>query len=197
MLKLALSAVFLSLLLSACVSDQPLSQAEPAPASSAPASATPIFSSASSSSTSSASPRSPRSAGNSKLASRINSQRMRAQLQQGNQPINIRHSCSFKNETGYKGSTRIEISNNEVRQLSTAYEIPAQGSCQIDFRGFRQTRHSPSIELRHADGCTARIWTQGRQLTVSYTQCAQRCSSAQTFRFVWPVLIDQPSGRCD
>lgn len=196
MLKLALPALVLSLLLSACASDQALPQAPPAPANLPPA-ASQTSSSAGSASASSASSRSPSRSGNSKPLSRINNQRMRAQLQQGNQPINIRHSCSFKNETGYKGSTRIEINNNEVRQLNTAYEIPAQGSCQIDFRGFRQTRHSPSIELRHADGCTARIWTQGRQLTVSYTQCAQRCSSAETFRFVWPVLIDQPSGRCD
>lgn len=133
------------------------------------------------------------------LLAKVDDQRLRAQLQKNHKPINIKHRCGFLNETGYKGSTHIEIAHGEVKQLATRIEVPlAGGRCDFEFNGFRQTARSPAIELRHPeDGCTVRIWAQGPQLTVSYTQCATRCSSAETFKSIWPVLIDQASGKCD
>lgn len=128
---------------------------------------------------------------------RASKQQILALMQQSTRPINIANSCSFKNETGYKGSARIEIRDSQVHQLSTAYEIPEYGTCRIERAGFRQTLSSPSIELRHPDGCTARIWTQGRRLTVSYTHCESRCSHPAVFSKVWPVLVDIPTGNCD
>jgi len=121
-----------------------------------------------------------------------------AQIREAPRPINIRHRCAFRNETGYNGSTQVEIANNEVKALNTQINIPDRGACNFDWNGFQQTKRSPSIELRHpADGCTVRIWEQGRQLTISYSQCARRCASAETFKYVWPVLIDRISGACD
>ena len=132
------------------------------------------------------------------LLAKIDRARLSAQVQQKPRAINIKHRCSFRNETGYNGSTRVEIANNEVRALATAINVPLYGgSCSFDWAGFRQTARTPSIELRHADGCTARIWTQGRQLTISYTACAARCSNPNVFKYVWPVLIDTASGACD
>ncbi len=135
--------------------------------------------------------------GSGSTISRADKARILAQMQASTRPITLERACSFRNETGYKGSTRVNIRNGEVIQLDTTYEIPDYGICRIEKAGFRQVATTPSIELRHADGCTARIWTQGRQLTISYTRCAARCSRPEAFSYVWPVLIDQPSGRCD
>lgn len=133
------------------------------------------------------------------LLAKVDRGKLASQIRQAAPPINIKHRCSFQNETGYKGSTRIEIVHNEVKQLATSIEVPlAGGRCDFDSSGFRQTARSPAIELQHPrDGCTVRIWSQGTQLTVSYTRCAARCSTPETFRYVWPVLIDQRKGSCD
>ena len=132
------------------------------------------------------------------LLAKVDRARLSAQVQQTPKAINIRHRCSFRNETGYNGSTHIEIANNEVKALSTSIQVPLYGgSCSFEGSGFRQTARTPSIEMRHADGCTVRIWTQGPQLTVSYSKCASRCTDPNVFKYIWPVLIDQPSGKCD
>ncbi len=132
------------------------------------------------------------------LVRQIDARRMHEQLRSSGDDLNYRLRCSFRNETGYNGSTRLDIRDNRVIDLATSINVPeAGGSCRIEGPGFRLTRFQPSIELRHPDGCTARIWTQGRQMTVSYTHCEARCSNPQVFRKTWPVLIDMPSGHCD
>jgi hypothetical protein len=182
-------ALLLTLLLSACASEPetrpPVSDSIPGAESAA---ATPLGK--------------PLPASNSKTSTikntpRAGKRQILALMQQSTRPINIANACSFRNETGYSGSTRIEIRDSQVRQLNTLYDIPERGSCRIEHTGFRQTVSSPSIELRHADGCIARIWTQGRQLTISYTHCESRCSHPRVFSEVWPVLIDMPTGNCD
>ncbi|MDO6386217.1 MULTISPECIES: hypothetical protein [unclassified Uliginosibacterium] len=137
-------------------------------------------------------------AGGGKLSRQIDQGRMQEQLRSASHSLSYRNSCSFHDETGYKGSNRIEIEDNRVLSLATAIELPHDGGrCNFEGPGFRQTRSSPSIELLHPDGCTARLWTQGQQLTISYTHCEARCTQPQNFRKIWPVLIDMPSGRCD
>lgn len=132
------------------------------------------------------------------LLAKIDRARLSAQVQQAPKAINIKQRCSFRNETGYNGSTLVEIANNEVKALSTQISVPLHGgSCSFEGSGFRQVARTPSIELRHNDGCTVRIWTQGKQLTISYSKCAARCSNPEVFKYIWPVLIDQPSGKCD
>lgn len=131
------------------------------------------------------------------LLGKIDQSKLREQLRQAPKAINIQHRCSFRNETGYNGSTRVTIVNNEVKELATRISVPlAGGSCNFEGSGFRQTTRSPSIEMRHADGCMVRIWSQGRQLSIAYSNCAARCNSAETFKYIWPVLIDQSNGQC-
>lgn len=132
------------------------------------------------------------------LSRQISASRMREQLHPGGS-INYRNSCRFSNETGYNGSSQVEIRNNRVLYLSTIINVPAAGGrCTFDGgSGFRQTRFTPSIEIVQPGGCTARIWTQGRQLTISYTRCESSCSNPRVFEKVWPVLIDMPTGHCD
>ena len=131
------------------------------------------------------------------LLARVDQSRLRAQLQKAPGPINVRNQCSFHDDTGYHGTNRVEIVNGEVRSLATEISVPDRGSCSFETSGFKQIQRTPSIELRNAgDGCTVRIWQQGPQVTISYTHCAQRCASAETFKYVWPVLINTGSGTC-
>lgn len=120
-----------------------------------------------------------------------------ARAQQTQKPISASYRCSFRNETGYNGSSSARIEAGAVRALATRVEVPGRGSCDFAWGGFRQTQTTPSIELVHADRCTVRVWQQGQQLTVSYSNCAARCSGADTFKYVWPVLVDLRRGRCD
>ncbi len=131
------------------------------------------------------------------LLSRVDQSRLKAQLQKAPGPINVRNQCSFRDDTGYHGSNRVEIVNGEVRSLATEISVPERGSCSFETSGFRQTQRTPSIEMRSpTDGCTVRIWQQGQQVTISYTHCAQRCASAEAFKYVWPVLVNTGSGSC-
>jgi len=131
------------------------------------------------------------------LLSRVDQSRLRARLQKAPGPINVRNQCTFRDDTGYHGSNRVEIVNGEVRSLATEISVPDRGSCSFETSGFKQIQRSPSIEMRNAgDGCTVRIWQQGPQITISYTHCAQRCASAETFKYVWPVLINTGNGSC-
>ncbi|KAF7600122.1 MAG: hypothetical protein CGU28_02325 [Candidatus Dactylopiibacterium carminicum] len=85
-----------------------------------------------------------------------------------------------------------------MRELNTRIEIPGRGECDLAWGDFRQTQKMPSIELvGKTDRCTARIWQQGQRLTVSYSNCAARCSGRDTFQYVWPVLVDLRNQRCD
>lgn len=120
-----------------------------------------------------------------------------ARAQQTQKPISASYRCSFRNETGYNGSSSASIEAGVVRALATRVEVPGRGSCDFAWSGFRQTQTTPSIELVHADRCTVRVWQQGQQLTVSYSNCAARCTGADTFKYVWPVLVDLRRGRCD
>ncbi len=182
-------ALLLTLLLAACSSTPPTTapEAQPAPPAEQAASPAPADTTR---------PLPPAKPGS--LLGKVDRNKLNNQLRQSGKPITIQHRCSFRNETGYKGSTIVDIAANEVKRLATSIEVPvAGGYCNFDGSGFRQTARSPAIELRHTDGCTVRIWSQGPQLTISYSACAARCSKPEVFQYIWPVLIDQPSGRCD
>ncbi|THF62100.1 hypothetical protein [Pseudothauera rhizosphaerae] len=110
-------------------------------------------------------------------------------------PLDVKADCRFKDEVGYAASARVHVAKAEVRDFAATVDVPKRGSCQFDMNGFRQVKKEPHVELRAADGCTVRMWEQGQQVTVSFAQCASRCSSG-TFEYVWPILINRRNGRC-
>lgn len=110
-------------------------------------------------------------------------------------PLTVRADCQFKDEAGYGGTARLDVSYSEVRSFAATVDVPKRGSCRFDLADFKQVQKEPHVELRARDGCTVRMWEQGEQVTVSFTQCASRCSRG-TFDYVWPILVDRPSGRC-
>lgn len=111
-------------------------------------------------------------------------------------PLNIQADCQFKDEAGYAASARLDVAYSEVRSFAARVDIPRRGSCRFDLADFKQVQKEPHVELRAHDGCTVRMWEQGEQVTVAFTQCASRCSHG-TFDYVWPILVDRPSGQCN
>lgn len=131
-----------------------------------------------------------------RLSSRIDPRKVASQLR--SRAVNVATRCSFRNETGYNGQASVNVANGDASLVSVTVNLPEQGSCLFDMTGFQQTQRGAMVELRHPrDGCTARLWEQGQQVTVAFSHCAARCNPAASFQYVWPVLIDRPSGRCD
>jgi hypothetical protein len=110
-------------------------------------------------------------------------------------PLNVKTDCHFKDEVGYGASAVLDVAASEVRSFAATVNVPKRGSCRFDLADFRQVRREPHVELRAGDGCTVRIWEQGNQVTVAFAECARRCTR-DTFDYVWPILVDRPSGRC-
>lgn len=111
-------------------------------------------------------------------------------------PLTVQADCTFRDEAGYAASTRLDVSASQVRGFAANVEVPRRGSCHFDLADFRQVPAETHVELRARDGCTVRMWEQGDQVTVAFTQCANRCSKG-TFEYVWPILVDRPSGQCN
>lgn len=110
-------------------------------------------------------------------------------------PLNVQADCQFKDEVGYSASVRLDVSYSEVIGFAATVDVPRRGSCRFNLADFQQVRREPHVELRARDGCVVRMWEQGDQVTVAFTQCAGRCDRG-TFDYVWPILVDRPSGRC-
>lgn len=111
-------------------------------------------------------------------------------------PLNVQADCRFKDEVGYSGSALLDVSYSEVSRFKASVNVPKHGSCHFDLADFEQVRKEPHVELRARDGCVVRMWEQGDQVTVAFAQCASRCDR-NTFDYVWPILVDRPSGRCN
>lgn len=110
-------------------------------------------------------------------------------------PLSIKTDCHFKDEVGYGGSAVLDISYSEVRAFAATVDVPKRGSCKFDLADFKQVLKVPHVELQARDGCTVRMWEQGEQVTVAFSECAKRCTRG-TFEYVWPILVDRSSGQC-
>jgi hypothetical protein len=107
--------------------------------------------------------------------------------------------CNFANETGYKGDAVVEVKAGVVRQMRVLVDVPEpnKGRCIFEMSGMVQTKSTPSVELvNRATGCTARMWEQGDTAVVSFSHCATSCTSAESYKYVWPVLIHRKTNSC-
>ena len=105
--------------------------------------------------------------------------------------------CKFKDETGNFGSATVEVVNSKVNAFKAEVTMPKRGTCRYDLAQFRQTQALPSVELTGARDCRVHMWEQGEQITVAFANCHTLCSPASAHDYVWPLLIDKSTGRCD
>jgi hypothetical protein len=111
-------------------------------------------------------------------------------------PLSVKTECSFSDETGYSGRAVLNVDYAQVLAFSAHMNLPRRGRCSFELAEFRQTRREPHVELVARDGCTVRMWEQGEQVTVAFSRCARKCTG-NSFEYLWPLLVDRPSGRCD
>ncbi|MDD3353079.1 hypothetical protein [Zoogloea sp.] len=105
--------------------------------------------------------------------------------------------CSFRDETGNFGKARVDVENSKVKAMNIELVMPRRGSCRYDLAQFEQTQALPSIELKGKRDCRVRMWEQGEQITVAFAGCHHLCSPSSAHDYVWPLLIDKPTGKCD
>lgn len=111
-------------------------------------------------------------------------------------PLNVRTECSFRDETGYNGSLRLDVTEARVQAFEARVNIPGRGSCRFALKDFRQTKELPAIELSQAKGrCIVRVWEQGERVTVAFQQCEKMCSGSAS-SYLWPILNDRQKGSC-
>ena len=109
----------------------------------------------------------------------------------------VKTDCRFKDETGNFGKAIVDVQESKVRTFNVEMTMPKRGSCRYDLAQFRQTQALPSIELTGARDCKVRMWEQGEQITVAFAGCHHLCSPSSAHDYVWPLLIDKPTGQCD
>ncbi len=111
-------------------------------------------------------------------------------------PLNVRADCRFRDETGYNGALKLDVSEAKVRAFAATVNIPKRGACRFDLKDFRQTRELPAVELSQQRGkCVVRVWEQGSRVTVAFQQCEKLCSG-NSHNYLWPILNDRQDGSC-
>jgi hypothetical protein len=111
-------------------------------------------------------------------------------------PLNVRTDCAFRDETGYGGRLDLEVQEANVRRFAAKVEIPRRGSCRFELADFRQAATLPTVTLAgERSDCTVRMWEQGSKVTVAFSGCQAQCDK-ETFDYLWPILVEMPSGRC-
>lgn len=112
-------------------------------------------------------------------------------------PLNVKTRCSFRDEvTGTRGSLDLQVKEDEVKRFVAEVRVPKHGTCRFDMKDFGQVRAKHPVTLNgNSSSCAVRVWEQGKQVTVAFNECAAKCEG-KAFDYVWPILIDNKTGRC-
>jgi len=110
--------------------------------------------------------------------------------------LDVRAKCSFRDVAGGRGTMDLQVTKAEVKRFVAEVSIPHQGQCRFDMKNFQQTARLPNVVLTdESSGCVVRMWEQGKDVTVAFNACAEKCSG-DAFSYLWPILVDTKSGRC-
>jgi hypothetical protein len=132
---------------------------------------------------------------------RIQSQPLKHLLGRNLKPIpdkalEVRTKCNFHDVAGGRGSMDLHVSKAEVKRFVAQVNIPKQGTCRFEMKGFEQTARLPNVVLtNHASGCVVSMWEQDKGLTIAFNACQSMCSG-DAFSYLWPILVDTRNGRC-
>jgi hypothetical protein len=111
-------------------------------------------------------------------------------------PLNAKASCSFKDQTGYRGRLQLAVKAAKVEKLDARVDVPKQGSCNFRLKDFEQTATLPIVVLAARQGdCKVSLWEQGEQVTVAFRDCRTECSGGSA-DYLWPILVDNRKGSC-
>lgn len=113
-------------------------------------------------------------------------------------PLEVVFRCAARDERNYTVQADVEVRQALVKYLRMRLVTPQGGSCEFDLPDFTQTRWTPLVELQARSGrCTLRLWEQGPQVTLAYSDCEQFCKPAASFAQMLPTLYDRRVDRCN
>ena len=113
------------------------------------------------------------------------------------QALTVKGSCVGRDETGYAESVQLDVASGQVRQYDARIDVPKRGSCRFQLTEFSQSRRTPYVELaaRSKTACAIRMWQQGTRVTVTATDCEEKCTRG-AFEYIWPIQFDAKTGGC-
>lgn len=112
--------------------------------------------------------------------------------------LDVAFRCAARDERNYTVQADVEVRQAQVRYLRMRLVTPEGGTCEFDLPDFIQTRAMPLVELQARSGrCTLRMWEQGPQVTVAYSDCKQYCKPGASFEEMLPTLYDRRVDRCN
>jgi hypothetical protein len=111
--------------------------------------------------------------------------------------INLVGECNQKEVDGFEEDANVVVQNGRIRNLTWRMRIGRRGTCSFDGEDFKQTRLTPSIELKAKDGsgCRLLMWADPRRVTLAHNNCAKFCT-AGVYDKAWPVMFDPNTGGC-
>jgi hypothetical protein len=111
--------------------------------------------------------------------------------------LSISGSCVQRDETGYAETVRLEVAGGQVRQFDARIDVPKRGSCRFQLADFAQSKQTPYVELaaRSKTACAIRMWQQVDRVTVTATDCEEKCARG-AFEYVWPIQLNARTGGC-
>jgi len=110
--------------------------------------------------------------------------------------LNVSTQCEFKDEAGTHGRMALQIEDANVRRFNAQVTIGRRGVCSFDLARFHQTAKMPTPVLASNDtACRVYVWEQGSAVTVAFSACHAHCT-ADAFDYLWPILVDSPTGEC-
>lgn len=116
---------------------------------------------------------------------------------QPTRPLNVRSNCNARDAIGTRTRMELLVKEADVKTFRAEVNIAGRGACRFDIKDFQQSAKLPNVLLsRRSDpACTVRMWEQGSQVTVAFSNCATSCEG-DAFSYLWPILVDARSGRC-
>jgi hypothetical protein len=111
--------------------------------------------------------------------------------------LTVKGSCVARDESGYAENIHLDVSDGRVRQFDARIDVPKRGSCRFQLAEFQQTKLTPHVELaaRANAACVIRMWQQGDRVTVTATDCPEKCARG-AFEYVWPMQFNRNTGGC-
>lgn len=111
--------------------------------------------------------------------------------------LSISASCVQRDETGYAENARVEVAGGQVRQFDARIDVPKRGSCRFQLAEFTQSKQTPFVELvaRSKTACAIRMWQQAERVTITATDCEEKCARG-TFEYIWPIQLNARTGGC-
>lgn len=117
---------------------------------------------------------------------------------QPTRPLNVKSNCTHRDAIGTQTRLSLLVKQAEVKSFSAQVSMKGHGACRFDLSDFEQAEKLPQALLRHKreKDCTVRMWEQGNNVTIAFNSCPKSCEG-NAFDYLWPVVVDARSGRCN